>query len=100
MELGDVPVMPRKPGRGHAPLAIASFFMGMRCAKLHRPERPGRGVGALGRRLRQQFELMDFDTALPVAGTATVPSGIASPADHDAVGYCRERTGGSAVPDV
>src|SRR5438034_916917 len=29
MELGDVPVMPRKPGRGHAPLAIASFFMSM-----------------------------------------------------------------------
>src|SRR5207245_8889171 len=48
MELGDVPVMPREPGRGPAPLAIAAFFMSMRCAKLHRPERPGCRVGALG----------------------------------------------------
>ena len=67
------------------PVADAAFFVRAFGAQLQRPERPGRGRGALGGRLGHDFELVDALGALAMAGAEAVGAGVAAADDDDAL---------------
>src|SRR5258707_301942 len=74
-----------RPGKlrcSKAPVANATFFVSRLGTQLHRPERPGSLWRALLRRLRHDFELVDRQRLLPIAGPEAIrPRGAASD-DH------------------
>ena len=68
-----------------APVADAAFFVRAFGAQLQRPQRPGRGCGALVRRLGHDFELVHALCALAMAGAEAVCAGVAAADDDDAL---------------
>ena len=68
-----------------APVANAAFFVRALSAQLQRPERPGRGGGALVGRLGHDFELVNALCALAMAGAEAVRAGVAAADDDDAL---------------
>jgi hypothetical protein len=66
-----------------APFTIASLFMRMRAAKLHRPERPRRGRGAINGRLRKQLELANASRPLSQTCSSAIGSSVATAEDDD-----------------
>ncbi len=76
------------------PVANAAFFVRAFGAELQRPERPGRGSGALLRRLGHDFELMDAFGALAMAGAEAVCAGVAAADDEDALAGGEDGGGG------
>src|SRR5690242_17159823 len=82
MQFADMAIVAGKFRGRQTPLAVTTFFMSVRRAKLHWPERPGGRFCPLRRRFRQQFKLVRFDATLAVRGTETVRSRITS-ADDD-----------------
>src|SRR5438132_7561872 len=74
--------------------------MRVRGSQLHRPERPGGGLGASGRRLGEQLELVDFEAALPVGRAQAVGAGVAAADDDDALALGRDRLLGDDITGV
>src|SRR5258708_4620248 len=74
-----------RPGKlrcSKAPVANATFFVSRLGTQLHRPERPGSLWRALLRRLRHDFELVDRQRLLPMAGPEAIGAGVAASDDH------------------
>ena len=77
-----------------APVANAAFFVRAFGAQLQRPQRPGRGCGALGGRLGHDFELVNARGALAMAGAEAVGAGVAAADDDDALAGGEDGAGG------
>src|SRR5712692_5616800 len=74
--------------------------MRVRGSQLHGPERPGGGLGASGRRLGEQLELVDFEAALPVSRAQTVRAGVAAADDDHSRALGRDRLLGEDIAGV
>src|SRR5881296_1326967 len=92
--------MAAEPGRGDAPLAVAAFFMRVRGAQLHRPERPGGRVRPCGRRLGEQLELVHLEATLAVSRAQTVGAGVAAADDDHSLALRRDRLLGDGIAGV
>src|SRR5881409_849233 len=92
--------MAAEPGRRDAPLAVAAFFMRVRGAQLHRPERPGGGVRPRGRRLGEELELVHLEAALPVSRAQTVRAGVAAADDDHSLAHGRDWLLGDGIAGV
>src|SRR5207253_11278846 len=92
--------MAAEPRRGNAPLAVAAFFMRVRGAQLHRPERPGGGVRPRRRGLGEQLELVHLEAGMAVSRAQTVRAGVAAAADDHSLALGRDRLLGEDIAGV